>query len=91
MMCHAGRHHPHHDSSRKVSREERQREFVQQASKFGMVFMLCVGIAVLTTSGFWPLWVLLFGAFVLAKEARIAYGPGNYDDEDDREPEPLSA
>ena len=73
-MCHASRHQDHHYAGRKPTREERQRDFVQQATKFGMVFMLCLGISMLTGFGLWPLWVLLFGAFVLAKEARVAYG-----------------
>ncbi len=95
-MCHAARHHHvghvraqqgnrvHAGYHAPLSREERQREFVQRASKFGAVFVLCVGIWIITGFGaVWPLWVLLIGGFVLAREARDAYG--SYEDEDEDE------
>ena len=86
-MCHVARNHHHQrQGASRLTREDRQRDFVQRASKFGMAFMLCIGIWMLSGfSGVWPLWVLLIGGFVLAKEARDAYG-GGFSDRDDADP-----
>jgi hypothetical protein len=82
-----------HASSYGVGEEadaRRRRDFVSKASRFGALFALCVGIWLISGAGaFWPVWVLLVGAFVLGRAAVEAYrttgpdesfGPADIDD-----------
>jgi uncharacterized membrane protein YkgB len=87
-MCHAAKHHHHHvereQAERPATRDEAHQEFVQKASKFGGAFLLCVAIWLLTgTPGLWPLWVLLIGGLILARDAREIYSSDSIDDDED--------
>jgi hypothetical protein len=65
----------------------RQRAFVARATRFGWIIAICVGIWLLSGTGyFWPAWVIVIGAIRLGMQARWAYG-AHGDDESHRAPD----
>jgi hypothetical protein len=64
----------------------RRHEFQSLASRFGVVFVACLAVWLLSGAGaFWPGWVLLVGAFLLGRRAVDAYRSTGSDDDNERD------
>jgi len=84
----------HYRASTGVGEEadaRRRREFQSLASRFGAVFVLCLGVWLISGAGaFWPGWVLLAGAFLLGRRAADAFRTTGPDEAGYQSEEPVN-